>query len=173
MLKFIKNIFFKKRLSTRSISSLKHESEEKYKENNRPDGIEDLSPNSQQYYHQPKPLIDITFIYCLVGNVVEERFSKTEQKVYKGTKHFSSGTKVYCFPPLWGDGYENIKVIGRHRNSTRMVTMIIPSKHVTNWRVKTVYHPFIIEQMSQNAHLYSTESHKEDMLSLAASLNKK
>jgi hypothetical protein len=54
-----------------------------------------------------------------------------------------------------------------------MVTVIIPSKHVTNWRVKTVYHPFIIEQMNQNAHLSSTESHKEDMISLAASLNKK
>ena len=38
-------------------------------------------------------------------------------EVKLGTKHFSPGTKVYCAPGHWGDGGENIVVIGKHRGS--------------------------------------------------------
>jgi hypothetical protein len=48
---------------------------------------------------------------------------------------------------LWGDGYEKIKVIGRHRGSKRFATMVMPSKWLTNWRVKMVYSPHIVSQM--------------------------
>jgi hypothetical protein len=99
-----------------------------------------VSTSHLQPIHKANPISDISFIYCLVGNIVEELFSKSEQKIFKGTKHFSSGTKVYCVPPLWGDGYENIKVIGRHRNSTRMVAMIIPSKH-GSWELSHLEEP--------------------------------
>lgn len=129
--------------------------------------------SSLQDVHKTKPSSDVPFIYCLVGNIVEEHYNKNHQKAFKGTKHFSSGTKVYCFPPQWGDGYEKIKVIGRRRHSHRMITVIIPSKYITNWRVKAVYKPFIIKQMHQNAYLHSTENHRENLFSLAASLNEK
>lgn len=134
--------------------------------------IKSISTAYLQPIPKANPISDISFIYCLVGNIVEERYNNSEQKAYKGTKHFSPGTKVYCFPPQWGDGYEKIKVIGRRRHSHRLIPVIIASKYVTNWRVKAVYKPFIIKQMHQNAYLHSTENHKETLLSLAASLNK-
>lgn len=134
-----------------------------------------LSDNQgKEHTDQKANLIsDISFIYCLVGNIVEERYSMREQKTFIGTKHFSPCTKVYCFPPQWGDGYEKIKVIGKRRHSHRLITVIIASKYVTNWREKAVYKPFILKQMHQNARLHSTEDHKESLLSLAASLNHK
>lgn len=54
-------------------------------------------------------------VWCLVANVVEELpcGSGSTQK-RRGTKHFLPGAKVHCYPVLWGDGYERIKVIGRH-----------------------------------------------------------
>ena len=61
-----------------------------------------------------------------------------------GTPHFSGGTKVYCLPAQWGDGYEKIAVIGRHRGSKKFVKMIIPSSWVTNWRAQVVYSPAVL-----------------------------
>ena len=86
-------------------------------------------------------------IWCVVANVVDERTVGENSEIRRGTKHFPPGAKVYCYPPLWGDGYENIKVIGHHRGSHKLVTMVMPSKWLQNWRVKMVYSPRIVEQM--------------------------
>ncbi len=53
------------------------------------------------------------FVWCLVGNIVEEHEFGEEKEIRKGTKHFSPNAKVYCFPALWGDGYEHILVLGK------------------------------------------------------------
>jgi hypothetical protein len=50
-------------------------------------------------------------IWCLVANVAPEQVYGEQPEARRGTKHFSPNTKVYCFPPLWGDGYENIRVV--------------------------------------------------------------
>ena len=86
-------------------------------------------------------------IWCVVANVVAEHPAGENKEIRRGTKHFSAGTKVYCYPPLWGDGYEDIKVIGRHRGSRKLVEMVMPSKWLTNWRVKMVYTPFVTARM--------------------------
>ena len=86
-------------------------------------------------------------IWCVVANVVAEHPVGENKEIRRGMKHFSAGTKVYCYPPLWGDGYENIKVIGRHRGSRKLVEMVMPSKWLTNWRVKVVYSPFVVGRM--------------------------
>jgi hypothetical protein len=73
--------------------------------------------------------------WCLVGNIVAGRkcgVGGTETR--RGTKHFSAGTKVFCLPAQWGDGYDQIVVIGRHRGSKRFVTMIISSDWVARTR---------------------------------------
>src|SRR5690349_24575027 len=60
----------------------------------------------------PIKLLDETpFIWCLVGNIVDQHYFGEEKQIKIGTKQFSPGTKVYCFPPQWGDGYEKIKVV--------------------------------------------------------------
>ncbi|MDR2838833.1 MAG: hypothetical protein LBV49_09790 [Azonexus sp.] len=88
--------------------------------------------------------------WCLVGNIVETRFAGVggaEEK--NGTPHFSGKTKVYCLPAQWGDGYEQIVVIGRHRRSRRFVKMVISSSWVTNWRAQVVYSPVVLNLLHE------------------------
>lgn len=87
--------------------------------------------------------------WCLVGNIVPLRSFGEGTEVRPGTKHFSGGTKVYCLPAQWGDGYESIVVIGRHRGSKRFVTMIISSEWVENWRAQVVYQPAVLQRLAQ------------------------
>ncbi len=88
--------------------------------------------------------------WCLIGNIAEEPPSGPGGEDVKiGTKHFSPGTKVYCFPAEWGDGYDQIRVVARHRGSKRYVTMIISSSWVTNWRAKVVYSPEVIRRLEE------------------------
>lgn len=81
------------------------------------------------------------FEWCLVANVVSEQPFGENHEIQYGTKHFSQNTKVYCSAPTWGDGYEKIVVVGRHRGSSRLVTMVINEKLLTNWRARYVYLP--------------------------------
>lgn len=161
MLNFIKKLFNKKLQDKDVLLKFELDNGEIYEEKIKLDDFEERFSYLQKHFHQPKALSDISFIYCLVGNIVEERFDNNLNKMVMGTKHFSPRTKVYCYPPKWGDGYENIKVIGRHRKSTRMITMVIPSKRVTNWRLKTIYNPFVIKEMTNNFGWTDKESDKE------------
>lgn len=86
-------------------------------------------------------------VWCIVANVKDVDAFGEAEKIRAGTKHFSSGAKVYCFPPAWGDGYQKIRVIGRHRSSHRYVKMVLPSKRLTRWRVKLVYSPYLISEL--------------------------
>jgi hypothetical protein len=89
-------------------------------------------------------------IWCVAANVADKIPSvavKTETQ--RGTKHFRSGALVYCSTSLWGDGYENIKVVARHRGSNRYVTMVMRSAQLTNWRPKLVYSPHVIQEFQK------------------------
>jgi hypothetical protein len=87
-------------------------------------------------------------VWCVVANVVTERpYGPGGAEKRPGTKHFRPRAKVYCFPALWGDGYDQIKVVGRHRGSNRYVTMIIKSAWLENWRAKLVYSPDVIRRL--------------------------
>src|SRR5262245_49222531 len=90
---------------------------------------------------------EISPIWCMVGNIVGERpYGPGGQERRRGTKHFRANAKVYCLPPLWEDGYRKIKVIGHHRKSNKLVTMVINSKWITNCRAELVYSPSIIRR---------------------------
>ena len=87
-------------------------------------------------------------IWCVVANIKDEhRFGAGGVEVKRGTKHFLPGTLVYCSTALWGDGYEKIKIVGRHRGSNRYVTMVIRSAWLTKWRVKQVYSPHVTAEL--------------------------
>jgi hypothetical protein len=98
-------------------------------------------------------------IWCVVGNIVDRRATGVGgSEIKSGTKHFPPGAKVYCCPPLWGDGYENIRVIGRHRGSHLYVTMVIKSDWVENWRVKLVYSPHVINELKKQMANWTKET---------------
>ena len=86
--------------------------------------------------------------WCLIGNIVDRRrYGEGGSEIKPGTKHFSGGTKIYCLPAQWGDGYNQVVVIGRHRGSKKYTTMIISSEWVTNLRAKVVYSPEVLRRI--------------------------
>ncbi|HRI26715.1 MAG TPA: hypothetical protein PK239_11555 [Chitinophagales bacterium] len=106
------------------------------------------------------------FIWCLVGNIIDEHYFGEHKEVKRGTKHFLPNTKVYCFPSLWGDGYEDVKVIGRHRKSKTYISIIMPSKYITNWRIQKVYSPYIRSTMQANYGWRNSDEDKNVILGM-------
>jgi hypothetical protein len=87
-------------------------------------------------------------VWCPVANMTEERrYGPDGSEIKRGSKHFAAGAKVYCFPMQWGDGYEQIEVVGRHRVTHRYVKMIISSSWLENWRVQLVYSPTVVRML--------------------------
>ena len=91
---------------------------------------------------------EIQPIWCLAANLNDERLhGEGGAEVRHGTKHFAPGAKVYFYPPLWGDGYSKMQMIGRHRVTHRFVIMVIESRWLIRWRAERVYSPRIIREM--------------------------
>ncbi|MBI5929714.1 MAG: hypothetical protein HY862_10420 [Chloroflexi bacterium] len=114
-------------------------------------------------------------IWCLVANVSEEIFyGPGGKETRRGTKQFYAGAKVYCFPVLWGDGYERITVIGRHRSTHRYIKMIVHWKKLTNWRAELVYSPYVVSQIvhpvSKEPLLDGTEETKAEVEAYVTSM---
>ncbi len=113
------------------------------------------------------------FIWCLVGNIVDEQYrteTPTTEDEKTETQHFSSHTKVYCFPPKGGDTYERCKVIGRHRRSKRHICVVIPSSYITNWRLQQVYKPYVVKQMRSKKGWTDSEEDKERIMRILTHL---
>ena len=124
--------------------------------------------------HTPKkPLEDITFVWCLVGNVIGSHTWGEKKEIKHGTKHFSPGAKLYCFPTLWGDGYEDIKVIGKRRKSKKMICVIMPSKYIINWRLDKVYKPYIIKKMYELDGWTDSDEDKNTIMEMVVWLNER
>lgn len=95
--------------------------------------------------------------WCLVGNIREN-----------GTKQFSAGTKVYLAPPQWGDGYDNIVVIGLSKNRNRIVEVVTHLKNIENLRLRKVYSPAVLERMEMSGYLWwnNTEKSADEISSI-------
>jgi len=87
-------------------------------------------------------------IWCPVANMASERpYGPGARETRHGSKHFAAGAKLYCVHPFWGDGGEQIEVIGRHRATHRYVSMVVSSSWLTNWRVDLAYSPYLIRAL--------------------------
>ena len=172
MIKWIKKIF---RIKDNRYINLKYELEngnfhnESVELENLPQRLTEL----KEELNPIKPFGQIDFIWCLVGNVVDKHSYGENKEIKIGIKQFSPKTKVYCFPPLWSDGFERIKVIGRPRKTSRFITVIIESKYVTNWRIQAVYSPHIIRTMIENNGWTFKDNDKLRILEMINSLNRR
>lgn len=146
MLKWLKNIFnkdFKKQVSLQ----FELENGKLYEEFVHEDDYENRKAELYEIFKNQNVKNRTTYIWCLIGNIIGEHLHGENKEIKFGTKHFSPKTKVYCFPVSWGDGYENIKVIGRHRKTNKKIKIIVNSRYVTNWRLQKVFNPFILNLM--------------------------
>lgn len=87
-------------------------------------------------------------VWCMVGNIVEGRaYGPGGREWRRGTKQFRPGAKVYCFPQSIGYK-QRLKVIGHHRKSNELITILIKFEWVVNRRAKLVYSPAIIRRFA-------------------------
>ncbi|MGW6929060.1 hypothetical protein ACWGE0_03285 [Lentzea sp. NPDC054927] len=77
--------------------------------------------------------------WCVVANVAATDL-----------KHFSPGTKLWVLPPQWGDGGQDVVVVGKHRGSPGPLSrMVVPRVHLTDFRVRGVYQPAVHRQLTK------------------------
>ena len=96
---------------------------------------------------------DLEWRWCLVGNIVETRLYGEEKEVRNGTKRFSGGTKVYVAPSQWGDGFENVVVLGKPRGRRGgVIEMVIRRDYIHNFRLQKIYSPLLLRRMSKSQH---------------------
>lgn len=157
---------FRKKSSEKINVRFELENRQLYEEQIDADNFENRVIELQEQFNPIKSLDETTFVWCLIGNVVDEHFYGSDKEVKHGTKHFSPNTKVYCLPAQWGDGYENIKVIGRHRKTSRYVCMVMPSKYITNWRLQKVYRPYVLKIMNKRNGWTDRDEDKETILEM-------
>lgn len=95
---------------------------------------------------------DDVLAWCVVANVRElTQHGVANSETRSGTIHFSAGTKVWVLPPQWGDGGEDLFVLGRHRGRRGgHVRIVIPRRHLENFRVKPVYSGQLLEDMKRD-----------------------
>ncbi len=99
-------------------------------------------------------------MYTIVGNI-----SNVPEL---GTKHFSHWTKVYFLLPVWGDGFERIRVVGKHRKSGWMISIIVSTDLIINLRVKFLYDPKVLKIFEGEK-----EYTKEELESFVAAIEEK
>lgn len=96
--------------------------------------------------HECEPLA-----YAVVANIARETaHGEGGLQIQKGLKHFAPGAKVWVLPSGWGDGGERLIVVGRHRGSAgRYIRMVVRRRHLTNFRVRGVYSPALLQAMER------------------------
>lgn len=102
-------------------------------------------------------------IWCVAASVVEATlWTYSGQIKRSGTRHFTSGTTVYCLPPLWQNHYENLTVLGPHRQTMRYIMVIMPANQLTDWQVIHLEYPQLIAELCGFSNtLYQWDSEQE------------
>ena len=67
----------------------------------------------------------------------------------RGLRLFNPGAKVWVPDGFAGMGYENVTVIGQTRKSRRYAIVNVATEHLTNWRVKLVYSPAVLDRINE------------------------
>jgi hypothetical protein len=129
------------------------------------------SLETKLYEHIPFDIESVEWVYCLVGNIIEKHEYGENKEIKYGTKHFAPGTKVICYPALWGDGYENIYVIGKPRKTFKLIKIIMRREYIRNFRLKRIYDKRIINEMYHNGGWNNSIKTKEEIMKMAKYLN--
>jgi hypothetical protein len=105
--------------------------------------------------------------WCLIGNISENATHGEGQTIRSGTRHFSVGSRVYCLPWQWGDGFATISVVGHHRGSRQYVSAVIKARWVSNWRARMVHSPELLRRLREHAgYFWKDREQIEKMIAL-------
>lgn len=86
-------------------------------------------------------------LVCLAGNIIDAHSYGKEHQIVHGTKHFSPGTKVYCYNVSRSDPFDRFYACGKLRGSRSFATVILDSRYIENFRATVVYSPSLIRKL--------------------------
>ena len=111
--------------------------------------------------------------WCLVGNIVESHEYGEEHETRIGTKQFMPDAKLYLAPIQWGDGYENVVVIGKPRHRRGLIEIVMHRKHITNYRLQKVFQPAVLERMEKSKYSWwdCTDADRDRIIDILDWLN--
>lgn len=66
----------------------------------------------------------------------------------------------------WGDGGENYPVIGLPRHGKHLITIVMPSKYITNFRIQKVFNPAVLKEMERDGYYWfsNSDQDRDDLL---------
>lgn len=99
--------------------------------------------------------------WCLVGNIVGEHSFGQDGETRIGTKQFPPGAKVYIDHNQWGDGYENVIVIGKPRKVKHLIEIVMPFKRIEAFRIQKVFNPAVLTMMEKSIWDWWTDSDED------------
>lgn len=101
--------------------------------------------------------------WCVAANVV------IDKETAASTKRFKPGAKVYFLDSSsWCVGSERVVVVGRvavvrnGQNLHEYITVTVPAKDLTNWRVDLVYSPRVVEELKKHSDFGKFEAMSPD-----------
>ena len=111
--------------------------------------------------------------WCLVGNIVREHEYGENHEIRYGNKQFYPNTKVFVNLVYGGMGYEYIHVIGTPRHSCKYIEVVIPKRHVENFRLQKVFKPAVLKRMNQSKERWwgNTDSARDAIIGVLGWLN--
>jgi hypothetical protein len=97
--------------------------------------------------------------FCVAANVAgETTHGDGGVDIRSGVQHFSAGAKVWVLPPQWGDGGQDLMVVGHHRGThgRGYSRIVMPRRHLTNFRVQAIYQPALLRALVAPQDRYPT-----------------
>jgi hypothetical protein len=97
--------------------------------------------------------------FCVVANVADETaHGEGGVDIRSGIQHFSAGSKVWVLPPQWGDGGDQLIVVGHHRGARGRgyTRIVVPRRHLTHFRVQAIYKPALLRALLEPQDRYPT-----------------
>ena len=87
-------------------------------------------------------------VWCIGANVVQERRSGPGGSDHGGMRLFRPGAKLWVVDGFGGDAWQTLTVVGQVRRSPRYAIAHVRARDLTRWRVRLVYSPAAIRQIT-------------------------
>ncbi|MEH1884439.1 hypothetical protein [Nostoc sp.] len=98
----------------------------------------------------------------IIANIRNQLIETDKGKKVWGCKHFLPNEQVYPHSSFSGDGYERARITGKHRESGKFITIMMPTIRCDNWRIDWIKNPFVIYQFRKEG-MWQWAGSLEDM----------
>lgn len=115
---------------------------------------------------------DLTPVWGLKAHIRDYTYQSGAETIH-GSKHFKPGQEVYPHKRFSGDGYERAYVTGRHKETGKFVSLMMPTVRMENWSATKLYDPIVIFKMRGVSGWGNGRNEKEEADRYARGMNER